>query len=128
MAAKKSRSSSDKQLKDTIRTLEAKLQRAEAKAARWKARSKRSQAEVGTLKARNAKLDKKLTKAADAARLPRPRPRSSRSLPWSWTHPNPLLQPTGVAPPPRPTGPSHSCATKYARGDSRVSPTSPSPS
>lgn len=72
MAAKKARSSSEKKMKATIHKLEAKLEREEAKAARWKERTKQTQAEVVALNARAAKLDRKLATTRDAAPQPAP--------------------------------------------------------
>lgn len=72
MGAKKAHSSSEKKMKATIHKLEAKLERAEAKAARWKEKSKQTQAELVALETRAAKLDKKSAKTRDTARQPAP--------------------------------------------------------
>jgi lysophospholipase len=75
MAAKKSRSTKDRSAKEQqalarVRELEAKLERSEDRARRWKKEAKRNRAEVATLTTRAAKLDRKLTKARDAASRP----------------------------------------------------------
>ena len=83
MATKKSRSTKDRSTKDRsakeqqalarVRKLEAKLE-PQDRARRWKKEAKRNRAEVATLTTRAAKLDRKLTKARDAASRPAPAP------------------------------------------------------
>ena len=61
MAAKRKRSSSDKQGKATVKSLTAKLERSDAKAARWKKDQKQLKA---TVKSLTAKLERSDAKAA----------------------------------------------------------------
>ena len=63
MAAKRKSSSSERQLKATVKSLTAKLERSDAKAARWKKEAERHKAAAIASQARVAKLDKKLTSA-----------------------------------------------------------------
>ena len=79
MAAKKGRSTKDRSAKEQqalarVRKLEAKLERSQDRARRWKKEAKRNRAEMATLTTRAAKLDRKLTKARDAASRPAPAP------------------------------------------------------
>jgi lysophospholipase len=86
MAAKKSRSTKDRSAKEQqalarVRKLEAKLERSEDRARRWKKEAKRNRAELATLTTRAAKLDRKLTKARDAASRPAPAPAPEKPVP-----------------------------------------------
>ncbi len=70
MAAKKAKSSSDKQLRAIVKKLEAKLERAEARTARWRKKAKQHEAAAASSKARVTKLEKRLAKATKAASQP----------------------------------------------------------
>jgi lysophospholipase len=67
MAAKKKKSSSEKQLKSEITKLKARLKRANAKAAAWKKKAKRQGTAAAASKRRVAKLEKELATARRTA-------------------------------------------------------------
>ncbi len=70
VAAKKAGSSSEKQLKATVKRLEAKLERADARAARWKKKAKKERAAAASAKKRVSTLETRLTKARRTPRQP----------------------------------------------------------
>ena len=70
MAPKTKGSSSKKQLKATIKRVEAKLERADAKAAGWKKKAKRHQAAGVASQARIATLERQVAKAKNSANKP----------------------------------------------------------
>lgn len=81
MAAKKSSSSTDKQLKKAVKKLEVKLERADAEAAKWKKRAQQQAAAAASSEKRISKLETKLAKAKAKAKAAKRSDASSEDVP-----------------------------------------------